>query len=174
MAEQEIWKDIPGYEGGYQVSSFGKVRSLYPNRKQNQLMDLLENTRGYYRVHLTKGDKVNFKMVHRLVAETFLENPLNLPQVNHKDENKKNNHVENLEWCSNLENQRHGTVIQRRAESCKKPILQCDTSGNVIKEWDSAVSVHRELGFSTGYLCDALKGKHEKAYGFIWKYKEGE
>lgn len=167
MTEREIWKDIPGYEGLYQISSFGKVKSLHPNRKQNQLMNLLENARGYYRVHLTKGSKQNFKMVHRLVAETFLENPLNLPQVNHKDENKKNNHVNNLEWCSNLENQRYGTVIKRRAESCKKSILQCDILGNVIKEWDSAASVHRELGFSTGYLCDALKGKHEKAYDCI-------
>ena len=174
MSEYEIWKDVLGYGGLYQVSNRGRVKSLHPNRKQNKLMDLLENERGYYRVHLTKGNSQNFKMVHRLVTEAFLDNPLNLPQVNHKDENKKNNYVENLEWCTNLDNQRHGTVIHRRAEAVKKPILQCDAGGNVLKEWDSAISVHRELGYSTGYLCDALKGRHERAYGYVWKYNECE
>lgn len=109
----EIWKDIVGYEGFYQVSNLGNVRSLdrispnsygMPRKIKGHPMKLHLNTYGYYDIGLSKGVKHGIYKVHRLVAQAFIPNPNNLPQVNHKDENKMNNTVENLEWCTNRYN----------------------------------------------------------------------
>lgn len=102
----EIWKDIKGFEGHYQVSNLGRVKSL--KYKAPRIMNVGLLGRGYERVHLSKGN-VNFysQLIHRLVAEAFVENPLSLPQVNHKDGNKLNNNAENLEWVTSRENRTH-------------------------------------------------------------------
>lgn len=99
--EKEIWKDVPGYEGLYEVSNWGNVRSLnYRGKKGVHILSPGTDKKGYKRVILFKDDKGTTFQVHRLVASTFLVNPNNLPQVNHKDKNPGNNIVENLEWCS--------------------------------------------------------------------------
>lgn len=103
LSNKELWLQIKNYEGLYEVSNTGYVRSI----RKNRLIECCLSTKGYRRVCLCKGDARNFKSVHRLVAEAFIPNPDNLPQVNHKDGNKFNNNVENLEWCNNSQNQKH-------------------------------------------------------------------
>ena len=109
--EQEIWKDIKGYEGKYQVSNYGNVRSLmYHNAKGIKRISLLKpatDNRGYFRCALSKNNILKTYKVHRLVAQAFIPNPNNYPQINHLDGNKKNNNTENLEWCTNSANQIH-------------------------------------------------------------------
>ena len=109
--EQEIWKDIEGYEGKYQVSNCGNVRSLmYHNTKGIKRISLLKpatDNRGYFRCALSKNNILKTYKVHRLVAQAFIPNPNNYPQINHLDGNKKNNNAENLEWCTNSVNQIH-------------------------------------------------------------------
>lgn len=109
----EIWKDIVGYEGKYQVSNYGQVRALhYRMTDKTRLINIRDN-KGYCEVALWKNSSRKLYMVHRLVAETFIPNPNCLPQVNHKDENKKNNRVDNLEWCTQAYNNMYGTRIDR-------------------------------------------------------------
>ena len=107
----EEWRDIEGFDG-YQVSNEGRVR----NCKRNTILKPLSDGRGYLQIHLWKNGKSTNKRIHRLVAQAFLENPQNLPEVNHKDENKSSNIVENLEWCDRKYNMNYGTAIQRQSE----------------------------------------------------------
>ena len=125
---KECWKDIKGYEGIYQVSNTGKIKSLkrtYKNRIcKEKIKTPVITPKGYYRVGLCKEGKTKFYYIHRLVAQTFLPNENNLPQVNHKDENKLNNCINNLEWCDNEYNINYGNCnikryISRAINYCK-------------------------------------------------------
>lgn len=164
---KEIWKDIKNYEGHYQVSNLGRVKSIKFGKeiilKQQQCMD------GYYYVNLSKNGIAKRYYVHRLVAEAFIDNSDNLPCVNHKDENKQNNVVSNLEWCTHEYNNNYGTRIER----CSKTVLQFDLNGNLIKEWKSLHECNRN-GFNQGDICKCCNGKRKTAKGFIWKYKNEE
>ena len=118
----EEWKSIPGYEGLYEVSSYGRVKRLEGydrfNRKiVNKLLKPSYNTSGYYIVHLYNNGFMKSKLLHRLVAQAFIPNPDNLPEVNHKDEDRTNNSVENLEWCNRKYNCNFGTLQQRRIQT---------------------------------------------------------
>ena len=128
-------------------------------------MKPLNDSKGYLQVILYKDGKVKHYGVHRLIAEAYIPNPNNLPQVNHKDENKTNNCLQNLEWCDAKYNNNYGT----RIEKTKKPILQYDLDGNFIREWPSATDVGKEV---KGIICNCLKGRYKSACGYIWKYKE--
>lgn len=154
-------KDIAGYEGLYAVTSCGKVWS-YRNEK---FLKPKREKSGYLHVDLYKNGQMKSYKIHRLVAMAYIPNPDNLPQINHKDENKTNNCLQNLEWCDSKYNINYGN----RTEKTKKPILQYDLDGNFIREWPSATDVGREVKSN---ICNCLKGKLPKAYGFIWKYKE--
>ena len=107
---EEIWKDIQGYEGLYQVSNYGRVKSLH---KGERILTLGRTTRGYSGITLYKHGKLQPFSVHRLVAMAFIPNPHNLPMVNHKDECRTNNNVENLEWCDSLYNSRYGNCRKK-------------------------------------------------------------
>lgn len=183
---EEIWKDIEGYEGLYQVSNMGKVKSIdrYVPRKDGKLQHVygkimipFDNCRGYKKVYLSKNGISKVHYVHRLVALHFIENPNNLPQVNHRDENKTNNCVGNLEWCTREYNQNYGTVTRRRQLSntngkLSKPVLQYSLDGTFIKEWKSTMDIKRNLGFCQSYISECCRGKYAYAYGYIWKYKK--
>ena len=185
---KEEWKDIKDYEGLYQVSNWGKILSLnYSNTGKPGLMTPVEDTDGYFTVQLWKNEKPKTCKVHRLVAQTFIPNPDNLPQVNHKDEDKTNNFVflnkdgsvdkekSNLEWKSPKENSNHGTRTERIAKANtngirSKPVLQLSLSGELIREWPSIGECSRN-GFSKGNVLACCNGKipHYKGFRFMYK-----
>ena len=176
----EEWRDIAGYEGLYQVSNLGRVKSLdryVPHKTFGKkfckgcLMATHTNNAGYATVNLCKGNQYKSIDVHRLVAEAFIPNPNNLEVVNHKDENKKNNLVENLEWCTETYNNSYGTCRKRGSAKLKKIVLQC-LAGVVVKEWESATDAELAIvGRSTGAISRCIRGKSKTAYGYEWKFK---
>ena len=168
----EIWRDVVGYEGLYEVSNWGRVKSLPRNGtvKYARILKPYVDKDGYHRQMLSKNGKHTNYPIHRLVAEAFIPNPHNYPCVNHKDENKLNNNVNNLEWCSAKYNSNYGTAIERRSKKRSKPILQFTLDGVFIKEWDSIAECGRN-GFQTSAVIMCCKGKRKTHKGFIFKYK---
>ena len=170
MTEEEIWCPIKGYEGLYEVSDKGRVKSLKFGKER--IMKNIRNKDGYLSVGLRKNREQKWYMVHRLVAKTFIPNPDNLPEVNHKDEDKINNKVSNLEWCDRKYNQNYGTGIQRMAEKKSKSVLQYTKSGEFVKEWKSGMDVQRNTNYSRCDISLCCNGKLKSANGFVWKFKD--
>lgn len=170
----EKWKDIVGYEGMYQVSDNGSVRSIdrIINGKiaHGKILATWFDRKGYEVVGLWKDGVRKNQRVHRLVAEAFLPNPKRFCEVNHKNESKSENAVSNLEWCDRLYNVHFGTGIARMAEYKKRPILQLSKNGEVLKRWDSISAASAELEVDDSCISKAAKGKARYIKGFIWKY----
>lgn len=166
----EIWKDVDGFEGLYEVSNLGNVRRF--DTKKAKVKSL--NIYGYPQVNLYKNGKAYLRRVHRLVAIAFIPNPDNLPMINHKDENPCNNVVDNLEWCDAKYNVNYGGGNEKRALSHSKPVLQYSLTGQLIKEWHSATEAARELGFPQSGInwCCLRKPKHNSCKGYIWRFKD--
>lgn len=185
----EIWKDIKDFEGLYQVSNEGRVRSLDHYASNGRVMVLYKGQimtpvfnryTGYLNVKLSKNNKATTRNVHRLVAETFLDNPNTLPQVNHKDEDKTNNRVENLEFCTCSYNANYGTRNERTAMRKRgvtvngKPVEIVDKSGNVVKEYKSATECADSMGVCVSLVCKYAKHNEfviKRQIGF--RYKRG-
>lgn len=198
MNENEIWKDIEGYEGLYQISSLGQVKSLKDKYGNSREKILKQDKNVYLQITLYKNGKKKTFLVHRLVAITFIDNPNNLPMVNHKDENKENNCVDNLEWCNARYNLTYGTAIQRRVANTdwkalktkidfkaigrkvaekltnrqdqSKQVYQYSLDGELIKTWESTAECGRN-GFIQVAVCDCCNGKRKTHKGFLWSYK---
>lgn len=172
----EIWVPIEGFEELYHVSDYGRVKSLnYNHTKQEHILKPSKTKKdGYLIVNLYKDGKAKIKLVHRLVAEAFIDNPNNLPEVNHINEDKTDNRVQNLCWISPIDNINYGTCIKRRAKARYKKVIQYDLDGNFIQEWESATEVQRQLGFYKSGICFCCNGKCKTAYGFKWRYKNDE
>ncbi len=189
MKEAEEWKslDFLGYPN-YEVSNFGKVKSMNYNRTgKEKILKQSKNRWGYLYVTLSKDNKQKKFTIHRLVALAFIpnDNPTDKNQINHLDENKENNHVFNLCWCSHIENINYGTRNERVSEKLKDkplpeeqkqkmciPIIQLDLKNNFIRDWDSATSASEELKIYQQNITACCKGKRKSTGGFIWKYKE--
>ena len=164
----EIWKDIKGYEGMYQVSSEGRVKSLKFGKEK--IMKNNKSEDGYLYANLYKDRKMkNFK-VHRLVAQAFIDNPDNLLEINHIDEDKANNRVDNLEWCSRDYNINFGTRNEKVFYKLSKPVLQFTKEGEFVCKWGGTRQIERELGYYHTNISECCKGKYKTAYGYIWKY----
>ena len=161
---KEYWKSVVGYEGLYMVSNWGRVKSIKFGKER--ILKPVTNSSGYLLVHLCKDGKVKSFTVHRLVAEAFIPNPYNLPQVNHRDENKLNNNVDNIEWCTNEYNINYGT----RTERYSKPVLQYTLDGEFVREWPSARECGRN-GFNPRHVGDCCRSERKTHKGFIWRYK---
>lgn len=173
---QEIWKDIRDYEGLYQISNKGNVKSLnYNHTGREEILKLSVDKRGYLIVRLCNNRKLKFLRVHRLVAEAFIPNPNNYPCVNHKDEDKTNNCISNLEFCSVKYNNNYGTRLERILKKttngkCSKPVLKIDPISNeIVAEFPSINEVQRQLGLT--HISECCKGKRNTAGKYKWQYK---
>lgn len=185
--KKEVWKNIKGYEGFYQISNLGRVKSLKQKSfNREKIMKIIINPRfGYAQLNFRVNNKINCFKVHRLVAMAFIPNPENKPDVNHIDGNKLNNCVSNLEWCSKSENMIHAFKIGLcfiseekkiamlnglRKKLCKK-VLQYDRFGNFIKEHDSTYDAADFVGGHQSNISSCCNGKSKTVKGFIFKYK---
>lgn len=175
---KEIWKNVKDYEGLYQISNLGRVRSL-PRKgtfKDIHILKLQKKNSGYIEVSFTKNYIKKAKKVHRLVAEAFIPNPENKPQVNHIDGNKQNNCVDNLEWCTEKYNMQEASrlgLIKRiigKNHHASKKVNQYNLQGNFIKQWDCLSDITRKLGFNFKNISACCKHKRNMAYGYIWRY----
>ena len=157
---KEIWRDIEGYEGYYQISNMGRVKSLERTVRCNRgyrtipekILEGVDNGKGYLKVNLCKEGKVMQPLVHVLVATAFLENPQNLPEVNHKDENKYNNCMDNLEWCTSQYNVEYSKA---------KAVIGINKVSGLIMEFPSTMEAERQTGINHSNICACLKGKYK-------------
>ncbi len=169
MTESEIWKDVVGFEGLYKVSNKGNVRSvnrkdpLGRNRKGRMLKQGYSSS-GYLQVNMHKNGKMKNRTVHRLVAETFLPNPKDLPQVNHRDEDKCNNNVENLEWCDSKYNINYGTRIERVTRARSKKVKATNVETNEVLTFNSTKEAGRN-GYDQSGVAKACKGVYKTNIG---------
>lgn len=165
---KETYKDIQGYEGKYQISNLGNVYSLITNKilKPRLTLD------GYYQVDLCKDGVKRHLYIHRLVAQSFLDNPKNYKIVNHKDENSMNNIASNLEWCDSTYNNNYGNCKRKISEANSIKINQYDMNGNFIKQWLGINNIERCLKINKGNICMCCKGKRNNAGGYKWEYMQ--
>lgn len=180
---QEIWKDISGYEGYYQVSNLGNVKSMkrIVKRKNNGTGNLPLKSRilspttypkGYKKVALRKNNMSKYFFIHRLVAEAFIPNPNNYPYVNHKDENPSNNHSDNLEWCTNEYNMSYGTLGHRISLAKSKQVFQFDLNGNLLNAFYGVNEASRITNISSSSITNCCKGASKSAGGFLWSFSK--
>ena len=164
----EIWKDIENYEGVYQVSALGRVKSSYTN----SILKGCKTSNGYLRVDLCKNGIASTKKIHRLVAQAFIPNTENKPEVNHIDENKTNNMVSNLEWMTSKENCNHGTRNERMAKTRGIPIIATNITTGESQEFYGTAECARQLGLHQPNITAALKGRLTQTGGYTFKCKE--
>ena len=182
---EEYWKDIPGYEGLYQVSNYCRVKNI----KRKRILKACPFAHDYLGVGLHKNGEVHNHLIHRLGMFAFVPNPDNLPQVNHKDEDRTNNFIwvnpdgsvdlekSNLEWCDAKYNINYGTGIYRRskqrvnAPDRSKSVLQYSLKGQLLKEYPSIREAQRQTGVHNSHIIKCCKEEYQQAGGFIWRYK---
>lgn len=208
---EEIWKDIPGYEGLYKVSNLGRVKSLERNyvSGNNGIRHIYEyclkphkDTKGYFFVCLSKNGKRSYKKIHRLVAEAFITNPENKPQVDHINGDKTLNITTNLRWATNAENcmnpntvwkckrphteewkkkmsalrkgkSRPKQSIEAARKSHFKPVMQYDKNGQMVKEYSCLTEASTSLGVSISAITNSIS-RNGTCCGYIWKWKKGD
>ena len=170
---REEWRDIKGFEGLYQVSNTGKVKSLERTvwngrgyrTVPEKIMKTHDNGKGYLQVKLCKDGKGKKYKINRLVAQAFLDNPNNLPEVNHKDKIRTNDNVDNLEWCTKQYNIDY---------SLSKAVIGINKISGLIIEFPSLMEAERQTGINHGNVCKCLKGNLKSTGGFYWIYAESE
>lgn len=189
---EEVWRDIKGYEEKYQISNLGRVKSLSFNKTgEKKLLKPHDNGNGYLTVCLWKDNRYKHKYIHRLVAEAFLPNPENKPCIDHINTNRDDNRIENLRWCTYSENLMNPITNKKSSETHREiyqgnnnpnygnrgksntlsiPILQLDLFGNIIKLWYGAKETERENNFDASTITKCCKGKKLTHKGFRWVY----
>lgn len=177
---KEEWKDIKGYEGLYQISNLGNVKSLSRKVKHymggekkcnEKILSPDINHHGYCRVTLFNKNKRRRIAVHRLVAEAFVENPNGYPEINHKDENPLNNMCSNLEWCSKSYNINYGARTEKAVSHMRKPVLQFDINGNLIARYISASDAGRKTKCKQQDISRVCNGTRKTCGGYRWQYE---
>ena len=166
MSEVETFVKIEGFEN-YEVSNLGKVRNI----KSGRIIKPSLNKNGYLRLWLCENNKKKYLYLHRIIATAFIDNSEEKPCVNHIDENKTNNDLSNLEWCTERENAIHGTRTKRAAEKHFKKVIQLDLNDNVLNEFESMVQAEQETGVSRRNISSCCNGKRKSAGRFKWRKK---
>ena len=195
---EEIWKDIEGFEGFYQVSSLGRVRSLdrivvnsrygYQSLK-GRILRQHKNGDGYFHIGLNKDNHRKKYETHRLVAQTFIPNPENKAEVDHINTKRDDNRIENLRWATRKENQNNSLTLKKRSDSMKgdkhpmygklgktnpnsKAIYQVSMDGNIIRKWNALSEAERQTGTDESSISRCCQGKLNAAGGYRWLYAE--
>ena len=181
----EEWKDIKGYEGLYQISNYGRVKSLGNDRnRKEKILKNQSNNKKYEIINLCKNGKIKRYFIHRLVAEAFIPNPNNLPYINHKDENPSNNYVNNLEWCTIKYNNNYGTRNKRCSKKMKEKYsegkhpcskkVKCITTGEIFNSVSTASEIYNINRF---HIADCCRGERKSAgkhpitgEKLVWEY----
>lgn len=190
MNNQEIWKDVAGYEGFYQVSNFSRVKSLdriivqkngIKKKIKERIVIQVKDSKGYYFVGLHKDSKIGQFRVHRLIAQYFIPNPQNKPHINHINGIRTDNRLENLEWSTVSENNQHAYTNNGRISPMKnktgilnkqsKPIIQSDKNGNFVKEYAAIADAFRITKIQQSDISSCCRGLLKSAGGYIWKFK---
>ena len=162
----EEWRDIKGFEGKYMVSNLGRVKSLNYNKTgKEKIMKGVPDGYGYFQLSLCKEGKVKNCRINRLVAQAFIPNPDNLPEVNHKDKIRTNNRVDNLEWCTTQYNVEYSKA---------KAVIGINKVSGLILEFPSANEAKRQTGINQSNIIQCCKGRRNSAGGFYWHYVESE
>ena len=171
---KEEWRPVVGYDGLYEVSNFGNVKSLnYHCTGKSKNLKLILTKDGYFNVMLVKDKKKKIMRVHRLVAMAFIPNPDNLPIINHKDETRDNNRVENLEWCTNKYNLNYGTYRKRMSELNEKyPVLQYTLDGVFVRRHTSTAAAAKYVHGLLSNILNVCTGKRNSAYGYKWEFED--
>ena len=191
MNDSEVWKDVASYEGYYKVSDKGNVYSVerknsLGNKCGGIMLKMIYHKDGYNMVALYKNGVSKYRLVHRLVAEAFIPNPESLPQINHKDEVKDNNNVDNLEWCTSKHNANHGTRTERVVKTQSKKVKAINVKTGEVLTFNSTREAGRK-GYSNGNISLACRGVYKSSRtgtlmggdgrtykGHRWCYEEGE
>lgn len=166
MSVVETFVKIEGFNN-YEVSNLGKIRNIKSGRTLKPYLD----NNGYLRLCLCEKNKKKFLSLHRIIATAFIDNPEGKPCVNHIDENKLNNDLSNLEWCTVRENNVHGTKIKRIAEKLSQKVIQLDLNDNVLNTFESMVQAERETGIPIQNISSCCNGKRKSAGGYKWRKK---
>lgn len=186
----EVWKDIKDYEGYYQVSNLGRVKSIQRLVKKRDGFKTIQGSilkphidkKKRIKYCLSKNGKHCYPLCHRLVAQAFIPNPDNKPCIDHINTDTTDNRVVNLRWVTHKENSNNPLTRKHLSENCvfngkygkdnhlSKPVLQYDKNGNFLKEWECSMSVYRELSIFSSHIYDCCNGKRKTAGGYIWKY----
>ena len=178
MKNNEIWKTIPEFEGTHQISNFGRLRTVKQDGSFYMRSTKASKNR-YINVSLSFKSIRKTVKIHRLVAQVFLPNPESRPQVNHKNFDKTDNHIDNLEWVTEKENIQHALkvkpemvagMIKYNREIRPKKIIQKDKNGNIIKVWENIIEIIKETSYNKQNIYKCCQGKYKYAYGYKWCY----
>lgn len=172
---QEIWRSVPGYKGLYEVSNLGGAR----NPRTGKLLKLTKSRNGYLYINLCKNNTHKTSSIHRLIGITFPDlvgwtegtrgKPFDELQINHRDKNRTNNHVDNLEWCNAKYNNNYEDHVKKAAIARYKTVYQYTFGGELVREWSSTVECNRN-GFNFGHVAACCRGEEKQHKGFLWSY----
>lgn len=162
--EREIWKAIKDYPN-YEVSNYGRVKN------KNKIMKPYKTNNGYLHIFLSKNGRQKQFLLHRLVANIFIDNPNHLKEVNHIDGNKENNRIDNLEWCTRKQNVHHYFCSKEKNDTKAKKVVQYDLKGNIIKTFESIRKASKETNIDAHYIIYCCKGAKDRTANYIWKYE---